>query len=165
MAKIACFSCQAPLSAGDRYCRRCGAWRNEGRRHLLDWLRDPRLFTFFALLAAVELAVIVSMSRELGIQGRSSFGGTGTEPVVSPAEADLDARVLAVAGDYSCGCGSCSGDTLAACDCTHPRGAVETKGWIRELLRQGKGENEVRALLVERFGKGIERRGEGSVAD
>ena len=162
MKNSVCSACNLSLEVGARYCRKCGAWQGQSPRGFLDWARDPRLVAFFAILAGVELFVILSLAREISPTGRndrapgtlaSSWSSGSAEEAVQA----LGGEVLAIAEHYNCPCGNCDGDSVAACDCTHPGGAMETKGWIASMLNHGESQEAIDAALVNRFGPEVRR--------
>lgn len=62
-----------------------------------------------------------------------------------------------VATGLKCPCG-CP-DLLISCGCANPRGAIEVKRTIMELLSNGRSETQARIELVNRYGAAIQRVG------
>jgi hypothetical protein len=58
-----------------------------------------------------------------------------------------------VIAHFRCPCNSCEIDELAACDCPHPGGAQEVKGFIDEAISLNRySSDEIVALVESRYG-------------
>lgn len=94
--------------------------------------------------------------------GWAAGGGMGRAAVFpAPSGHGPDAGVALspagqrVASGLKCPCG-CP-DLLLACGCANPRGAVEVKRRIMELLANGRSESEARIEVINRYGAAIQR--------
>jgi cytochrome c-type biogenesis protein CcmH/NrfF len=63
-----------------------------------------------------------------------------------------EAKVIAVAKNFKCPCGGCGEDPLETCTCDMPKGAVETKSFIREKLSEGFTVEQVIELVDKKYG-------------
>lgn len=162
MKNSVCSACHLSLEVDSRYCRRCGAWQGQSPRRPMDWARAPRLVTFFAILAGVELFLIIGLAREIGPGGISHHSPASpfswSPKSLEESVQALGGEVRAIAEHYYCPCGNCTGHSVAACDCTHPRGAMEIKAWIASLLNHGEPRAAIDAAMVQRFGPEVRRR-------
>jgi cytochrome c-type biogenesis protein CcmH/NrfF len=66
-----------------------------------------------------------------------------------------EAKVIAVARNFKCPCGGCGEDALETCTCDMPKGAVETKNFIREKLSEGFTVEQVIELVDKKYGHRI----------
>jgi cytochrome c-type biogenesis protein CcmH/NrfF len=87
--------------------------------------------------------------------GTGFFGGetSSSRAPASKSMANVDeARVIAVAKNFKCPCGGCGEDALETCTCDMPKGAVETKNFIREKLSEGLTVEQVIELVDKKYG-------------
>jgi len=63
-----------------------------------------------------------------------------------------EAQVIAVSKNFKCPCGGCGEDALETCTCDMPKGAVETKNFIRERLSEGLTVDQVIDLVDKKYG-------------
>lgn len=68
------------------------------------------------------------------------------------AAAIEDPRINEVARRFHCPCGGCGVMELVNCECDMPRGALEAKGKIAELLKQGVSPPEVIERMAAAYG-------------
>jgi ribosomal protein L40E len=66
-----------------------------------------------------------------------------------------EAQVIAVAKNFKCPCGGCGEDALETCSCDMPKGAVETKSFIREKLSEGFTVEQVIESVDKKYGHRI----------
>jgi hypothetical protein len=83
--------------------------------------------------------------------GSRSTGSKGVS-VVSGQSDNWEAEVLGIAANFNCPCGECGITPLDTCTCDAPRGAIEVKTYIRELLGQGLSKFDVVRLVEEEYG-------------
>lgn len=61
------------------------------------------------------------------------------------------AAVLDIAKEFHCFCGTCD-DRLDVCDCTHPKGAEEVKGFIAQKLQEGHKKKHIVEMVQQAYG-------------
>jgi cytochrome c-type biogenesis protein CcmH/NrfF len=120
---------------------RPGGWQQN------NWIIVAGIFFFLSagLLAKVVLAPA---------GGRPGPGAGQVRPAAS-ADAVLENNVRLVSANFRCACGQCGELPLIDCTCESPRGAKETKDFIRERLREGLTVDQVIQRLEERYGHRI----------
>lgn len=111
--------------------------------------------------------LFVALAAVLGIAAYATLSGPpGSRPVASegPAAARIpssleiaaltlaDPRIGEVAGEFHCPCGGCGVMELRECECDMARGALEAKGKIAELLRQGVAPEDVAERIAAAYG-------------
>ena len=87
-----------------------------------------------------------------------SSGNNRLVPVVSAGSTDnspIEGQVGLVAANFRCACGGCGELFLVDCTCDMPRGAVETKAFIRNKLGQGMTVDQVIQLVDKQYGHRI----------
>jgi cytochrome c-type biogenesis protein CcmH/NrfF len=65
------------------------------------------------------------------------------------------AEVQEIASNFNCPCGECGITPLEICTCDAPRGAVETKRYIQNLLNQGLAKEEIIQKFEDKYGNRI----------
>jgi hypothetical protein len=73
----------------------------------------------------------------------------------SGGNATVESQVKLVAANFRCACGGCGELFLVDCTCDMPRGAKETKDFIRDRLQQGLAVDQVVELLDKEYGHKI----------
>ena len=73
----------------------------------------------------------------------------------SNVNAAIEGQVGLVAANFRCACGGCGELFLVDCACDMPRGAVETKAFIRDKLGQGLSVDQVIQLVDKKYGHRI----------
>ncbi len=72
--------------------------------------------------------------------------------IVSGKNDTWETEVLGIAANFNCPCGECGITPLDTCTCDAPRGAIEVKTYIRDLLDQGMSKYDVVRLVEEEYG-------------
>lgn len=73
----------------------------------------------------------------------------------SNVKSAIEGQVGLVAANFRCACGGCGELFLVDCACDMPRGAVETKAFIRNKLGQGLSVDQVIELFDKKYGHRI----------
>lgn len=68
------------------------------------------------------------------------------------ATSSYDNQVRLVASKFKCACGGCGELPLVECTCDMPRGAQETKRFIRNKLREGLTTDQVVLMVKDAYG-------------
>ena len=87
----------------------------------------------------------------------SSGNRTSVQNVATGSNVDsaIEGQVGLVAANFRCACGGCGELFLVDCACDMPRGAVETKAFIRNKLGQGLSVDQVIQLVDQKYGHRI----------
>lgn len=110
--------------------------------------------TVVALCVGMWGAYEAGSSRSAGGPAPSMTPQTSA-PVMPPPSVNSrpgDPRIEAIASRFLCSCGNCGDDTVWACDCEHPNGALEVKGFIANQLAQGTSVDAVTELVKKKYG-------------
>jgi predicted nucleic acid-binding Zn ribbon protein len=139
------------------FCISCGEEMikapKEDRKRSLD---GP---SYKAIALVIGLVLLLGFFVKLGI----SFFSEVSPPKLSSSPGAIptsmkninEAKVIAVAKNFKCPCGGCGEDALETCTCDMPRGAVETKNFIREKLSEGFTVEQVIELVDKKYGHRI----------
>jgi cytochrome c-type biogenesis protein CcmH len=108
-----------------------------------------------ALACAALIAPAPAVAQQAAAQGPAAAPPAATAAAAAPApqarplalDPELEARVLAIAGELRCLV--CQNETIAA---SHADLAVDLRNQVREQLRAGKSDAEIRAYMVARYG-------------
>ena len=110
------------------------------------WLMVALIIVF--LSGGIMLKVLFSTSSGSVAPLSNVSAGSG----VSPA---IEGQVGLVAANFRCACGGCGELFLVDCACDMPKGAVETKAFIRNKLGQGLNVEQVIQLVDQKYGHRI----------
>jgi hypothetical protein len=110
------------------------------------WMMVALIVIF--LSGGIMLKVLFSPSS--GSVARVSNVSTG-----SNVNATIEGQVGLVAANFRCACGGCGELFLVDCTCDMPKGAVETKAFIRNKLGQGLSIDQVIQLVDKKYGHRI----------
>ena len=127
--------------------------RKDPRSEAIDSGRQPNYWLIVALIivffsGGIMLKVLFSPSS--GSVAPLSNVSAGSN--VSPA---IEGQVDLVAANFRCACGGCGELFLVDCACDMPKGAVETKAFIRNKLGQGLNVDQVIQLVDKKYGHRI----------
>ena len=110
------------------------------------WLMVALIIVFFS--GGIMLKVLFSPSSGSVVPQSDVPAGSN----VSPA---IEGQVGLVAANFRCACGGCGELFLVDCTCDMPKGAVETKAFIRNKLGQGLNVEQVIQLVDKKYGHRI----------
>ncbi len=139
------------------YCSDCGAFLKNSQNQKIrnkpspnTGKRKPVQQSGSSLKLALGLAAVVIVSILLA-KTFAPRPGAVTQPPLAAADVIplMDSRVLAVAQQFRCSCGTCGGTPLEECSC--PTAARE-KAFIAEQLQNGKTLQQTVALVDSAFG-------------
>jgi hypothetical protein len=100
------------------------------------------------VLVVIAGILITIMSLNPG----SSNTGSRKVNIVSGQNDNWEAEVLGIAANFNCPCGECGITPLDTCTCDSPRGAIEVKTYIQDLLGQGLSKYDIVRLVEEEYG-------------
>ena len=102
-----------------------------------------------ALKHACAALVLALAATTAGAQAGAPASAVRATPAAVPTAADpaLEARMLAIAGELRCLV--CQNQTIAD---SHADLAADLRRELRELLQQGKSDDEIRAYMTARYG-------------
>jgi uncharacterized membrane protein YvbJ len=115
--------------------------------------------SYKAIALVIGLVFLLGLFVKLGIslfkeERSSKLFSSPTSFSTSLKNVD-EANVIAVAKNFKCACGGCGEDPLETCTCDMPKGAVETKSFIREKLSEGFTVEQVIELVDKKYGHRI----------
>lgn len=175
-----CSHCGSPFpktkeskKGSDRQCRNCGQF-NElddlfcvscGEKMIKETKethRKPSENPSYKKIALViGIVLLIGLSLKLGLtlfkdQEISVSPETSISPALPKPRAPVEeTQVIAVAKNFKCPCGGCGELPLATCECDMPKGAVETKNFIRVKLAEGFSVEQVIELVAQKYGHRI----------
>jgi ribosomal protein L40E len=174
LSEIVCVQCGETLEQGSNFCHACGtkikaskagpagvskttsasarqrsnAKRVTGKKGKKNTAQTFIPVVIVVVVIAGVLIWVLSLSPSSGNRSSESRD-VNIAPVSNQAWA---AEVQAIATNFNCPCGECGITPLDSCTCDAPRGAVEVKSYISELLDQGLSKFEVVKLVEEQYG-------------
>ena len=139
------------------FCISCGEEMIKAKKE--DHKRSSDGPSYKAIALVIGLVLLLGFSVKLGM----SFLKEERSPKLSSSPGAIstfmknvdEAKVIAVAKNFKCPCGGCGEDALETCTCDMPRGAVETKNFIREKLSEGFTVEQVIELVDKKYGHRI----------
>jgi uncharacterized membrane protein YvbJ len=170
-----CTVCGAKLSGSQklakgtrRKCRNCGGFNELDASFCSvcgkEMIKKPKgdhkqppaapSYKTIALVIGMIFLVGISVTLAINFSKKESLSTLASTPVQSSTAAGTvdEAKVIAVAKNFRCACGSCGELPLATCQCDRPRGALEEKGFIREKLANGFTVEQVIEQLDKKYG-------------
>ena len=110
------------------------------------WMMVALVVVFFS--GAIMFKVLFSPSSGSVARVSSASGE-------SNVNAAVEGQIGLVAANFRCACGGCGELFLVDCTCDMPKGAVETKAFIRNKLGQGLSVDQVIQLVDKQYGHRI----------
>ena len=110
------------------------------------WLMVALVMVFFS--GAIMLKVLFSPSSGSVTRVTNASGESNGNSAV-------EGQIGLVAANFRCACGGCGELFLVDCTCDMPKGAVETKAFIRNKLGQGLSVDQVIQLVDKQYGHRI----------
>ena len=110
------------------------------------WLMVALIVIFFSGGIMMKVLFLPSSGN------RAPFSNAATGSNVNPV---VEGQVGLVAANFRCACGGCGELFLVDCACDMPKGAVETKAFIRDKLLQGLSVERVIQLVDQKYGHRI----------
>jgi cytochrome c-type biogenesis protein CcmH/NrfF len=98
------------------------------------------------------LGFFVKLGMSFFKEERSSKLSSSPAPISTSGRNADEAKVIAVAKNFKCACGGCGEEALETCACDMPKGAVETKNFIREKLSEGFTVEQIIELVDKKYG-------------
>jgi hypothetical protein len=151
-----------------RKCRNCGGFNeldasfcNVCGKEMIgkpkgDHKQPPGGPSYKTIALVIGMIFLAGVGVTLGINfsKKESVSTLASAPVQTSTSAVTvdEAKVIAVAKNFKCACGSCGELPLATCQCDRPRGALEEKGFIREKLAAGFTVEQVIELVDKKYG-------------
>jgi len=174
LSDVVCVQCGEKLEQGSNYCQACGTkvkaskagperltkstsssahQRPTTKRATSKNGKKTTAQSFIPVVIVVVVIAgvliwILSLSPSSGNRS-SELRNVNIAPASNQAWA---ADVQAIATNFNCPCGECGITPLDECTCDAPRGAVEVKSYISDLLEQGMSKFEVVKLVEEQYG-------------
>jgi len=135
------------------FCVACGEEMiNLPKESLSKQLPGPSYRTIVVVIGVIFLfGLFVKAGVSFFKASRPSQTSIPASPSTSSIKVD-EAQVIAVAKNFKCACGGCGEDALETCTCDMPKGAVETKRFIREKLNEGLTVEQVIELVDKKYG-------------
>lgn len=174
LSEIVCVQCGETLEQGSNFCHACGTKVKAGKAGPAGVSKTTRASarqrsttkrvtgkkgkkTTVQSFIPVVIVVVVIAGVLIWILSLSpSSGNRSSESrelnIVPASKQAWAAEVQAIATNFNCPCGECGITPLDECTCDAPRGAVEVKSYISELLDQGLSKFEVVKLVEEQYG-------------
>ncbi len=174
LSEIVCVHCGKTLEQGSNFCHACGTKVKAGKAGPAGVSKTTRASarqrsttkrvtgkkgkkTTVQSFIPVVIVVVVIAGVLIWILSLSpSSGNRSSESqdvnLVPASKQAWTAEVQAIATNFNCPCGECGITPLDECTCDAPRGAVEVKSYISELLDQGLSKFEVVKLVEEQYG-------------
>ena len=147
-----CLNCHHTIARKSKFCPHCGTAvvHHTSPRH--EQAQKPKLPTYY-WIALLALGALLGIMAVMIVQNQN----TVIEPASNLLEPVQDSKVLEVAREFMCPCGSCS-DELETCGCDHKNGALEVKAFISEQLQNGHLKPHIIEMVQTQFGglKGAE---------
>jgi cytochrome c-type biogenesis protein CcmH/NrfF len=110
------------------------------------WMMVALIVTF--LSGGIMLKALYSPSSGSVTRVSNVSAGSSDNPAI-------EGQVDLVAANFRCACGGCGELFLVDCTCDMPKGAVETKAFIRNKLGQGLSIDQVIQLVDKQYGHRI----------
>jgi len=110
------------------------------------WMMVALVVVFFS--GAIMLKVLFSPSSGSVTRVTNASGESNVNSAV-------EGQIGLVAANFRCACGGCGELFLVDCTCDMPKGAVETKAFIRNKLGQGLSVDQVIQLVDKKYGHRI----------
>lgn len=174
LSEIVCVHCGETLEQGSNFCHACGTKvkaskagpagvskttmasarqrsttkRVTGKKGKKTTVQSFIPVVIVVVVIAGVLIWILSLSPSSGNRSSESRDVN----IVPASKQAWTAEVQAIATNFNCPCGECGITPLDECTCDAPRGAVEVKSYISELLDQGLSKFEVVKLVEEQYG-------------
>jgi ribosomal protein L40E len=172
LTDVVCTHCGETLKKGSNFCNVCGTKVNQAKGasagvQRSNKFRDhsklssgrgakkrgkksaiPSFVPIVIVIVVIAGALIWVLSQTPGSRSSRSQGIGASARTVQ----GWDPEVQTVAANFNCPCGECGVTPLDECTCDSPRGAVEVKTYISDLLDQGLSKFEVVKLVEEQYG-------------
>lgn len=137
-----CGKCGHNNRKGTKFCTSCGS--RLPKRQNRDGSATGQSQVKVALVAGSVLLAAIVWGLKPGAADRQS-----SSPLPAPKKV-YASSVIEVASKFLCACGTCDVPELAECTCPT---AIDEKDTIERELRAGKSQNQVVALMNDRFGR------------
>lgn len=104
------------------------------------------------LVTSVTVLVSVGLMAHLVFFQNPKPGQVASKTITTGADTAYDSRIQLVAYKFKCACGGCGELPLIECECDMPRGAKETKAFIRKQLEKGLTVDQVVEAVNKEYG-------------
>jgi hypothetical protein len=158
---------QKSVKGNQRKCRNCGHFNaldalfciacgkeiiKTSKESLNKQAHGP---SYKTIVFVIGLLFLFGLFVKVGVSFFKAGRPSQTSPPASTSTSSIkvdEAQVIAVAKNFKCACGGCGEDPLETCTCDMPKGAVETKRFIREKLNEGLTVEQVIELVDKKYG-------------
>lgn len=142
-----CQNCQHTVTRKSKFCPKCGE-RILPRTSSQKAGRGRNISVGYTL-GLVGLGILIGFA-VFKYSSESLDQTNRTTPNLQVGSSVQSPAVLDIAKDFICPCGSCS-DPLDTCQCDHPNGALEVKGFISQKLQEGHKKPHIVEMLMEKY--------------